>query len=371
MIVLPFFKREGLSMRSLPKFYAVITSLSLIGALASLSACSKNSSAPAAAAPTTSSAPVEDTSASGAAAGAVGGALSSSGSGGSYTSVLRKPENFWANATQKLLKFIPDAFASTACPTFATTGAGCATSSTNMWLTYSDCSFGSSLATWTGFQLIAEAQNTGAVPSNTSCGTFPNPGDNNMLIRQMVTNGTNSTTPATLSRTNAFGTVTTIDHSTANLANFNSDSITANIGSGYGTVVGFNGTGKRNSLEIETRIHSTGRFDHSISTQAHGSLTINETSSSERTVSGELTVYHNLLEVIGTSTFNSVVHEDGCCVPVSGNITTTFAAGGVGPTVAGSAYVGQIEVLTFTGCGTGSLQTVSGSTVSVILSNCF
>ena len=304
---------------------------------------------------------VEDTSASGAAAAAAGGALSTSNSSGTLASA-KKP-SLLQQSFGTAYSWIPDASASTACPTFATTGAACSASGSRLWLNYAACSFGNSNATWTGTQLLQMSSGSAA------CGTFPNPGASATLTRQFVT-AASSTTPSSVTRTNAFGTTVTLDDATSNLGNFDSQTIATLANGGYGTQVTFNGSGARSAVTLARKVSVSTRFSHSIS----GSLTVTESASSStsRVLSGSIKVFHNLLKVVGTSRFDNVTHSNTCCVPVSGSVTTTFAAGSnVSPSIAGALVVGKSETLTFTGCGTASLQAADGTTASVSLSSCF
>jgi hypothetical protein len=292
---------------------------------------------------------VEDTSSTGAVAGAIGGALSSSASGG--TSQLKIMDSA-----------IVSPMAAT-CPTFATTGTGCAVSGGTMWLTYSACKFSGSTATFTGVQALIMSAGTAA------CGTFPHPGVNSTLKRQYVT-ASGSTTPSSLVRQSATGTYLAIDNHTTNLSNFDSATLAPIVNGGYGVSVSFNSSGARDQITFGHRINVTGDFDQTV----YGTLNITESgsSASSRSVSGTVTVYHNGLQVIGTSVLSSLVHSNTCCLPTSGTITTTFSAGAnVSPTTLGSLYVGKSESLAFTGCGTGTLTKYDGSVVSVSLNRCF
>lgn len=285
-----------------------------------------------------SSSTVDDTSASGAAASAVGGAIAGSGPSGKETRSER----------------------TTACPTLKATTGCTQTSSTLVDLAYNTCSFGTSQATWSG---TLEVGVTGG--GNTiTCGTFPfNGSSTGTITRQFVDGGGN---PSTATRTSALGTVVTIDHQTADLGNYQGDAISANVGSGYGAVVTWT-SGKRTGIELRERVHST-LFDHSV----NGSVTISESSgiaAANRTVTGSVDVYHNKLKVKGTSTFNNVVYNDTCCTPVSGSVSTAFAATSQSGT-AGAALDGKTETLTFTGCGTGTLVDYRGQSSNVTLSHC-
>ncbi len=299
----------------------------------------------------------DDTSTSGAAASVVGGALSSSNSGGTIAK---------SSIPKNLFSFIPSATASatSSCPTALTSsGSYCTASGSTMWLSLNDCSYGTSTATWSGVEAITIS------PNSVSCGTFPSPGVNGTLIRQFV-NAASSTTPSTATRTSSTGIDVTIDDSTANLGNFDSVSISAIANGGYGTRVNYNSSGIRSSMTIARRFHSGILFDHSVT----GDLSINEAAanSTSRVISGTISVYHNILRIVGNSTFNRVTHSDTCCVPVSGSITTQFVPGvNRSATTLGSALIGKTETLTFTGCKTATLQKYNGTTVDVTLNHCF
>jgi hypothetical protein len=319
----------------------------LIATLIVSSGCSK----------TTDSSEAEDTSASGAAAALVGGSISNSNSGGTLSLNSKTNKSF----LQKSFDFMPQALASTSCPTYASV-AGCATNSHSMWLSYNSCSFGTSSATWTGIQSLIMSV------GNASCGTFPNPGASATLTRQFVT-ASNGTVPSSATRTNSFGDRITIDEATANLSNFDGVAISTLANSGYGSQVTFNGSGARSSIVIGRRIVDTGLFDFSTT----GTINISEASaaSTTRTLSGSVRTYHNYLKVIATSTFNSVTHSNTCCLPVSGSITTVFTQGTGAPTSIGALIIGKSEQLVFTGCGTGNLTKTDGTTSAFALTNCF
>lgn len=317
----------------------------LISAAILIVGCSKSST-------DTTVALSEDSSASGAAASSVGGAVSSSSSGGSLT-MNQRPGSIW-NLVQ------PPALAANVCPTIKTAaGAGCTQVSANViGLGYSTCSFGMSTATWTG-----NLEVTLSPASAVTCGTFPAPVSAS-LQRQFVSA---PGTPGTASRTSASGTVVVIDNQAANLGNFDTQTIAANIGTGYGSAVAFNGAGVRTGVTVKQRVYVTGGFDHSVV----GSVSISE-SGTTKTASGSVTVYHNKLKVIGTSTFTNVTYNNTSCVPVSGTISTAFAAGtNVAPTAFGAAVVGKTETITFNADGTATLADAGGTSSTVKMSHCF
>lgn len=303
-----------------------------------------------------------DESASGAAASAVGGALSGTSASGSlaiYKMQQQDPvHGFWMMVAKAIEP--KQAMASTLCPTFATTGSGCSASGSSMWLSYNDCTF-QGYATWTGVQKITKSSGTA------TCGSFPTPPASGTLYRQFVT-ASGSNTPGTVSllADNWSG---VIDNSSSNLSNFDGQTITAIQNGGYGAEVSFNASGARAGVNFAHRVYVTGVFDHTVK----GSLSITEgNGASSRAINGSVTVYHNRVRVVGTSNFSNVVHEDICCLPVSGTITTTFAAGAnVSPTNLGSLLVGKSESLTFTGCGTATYTSASGAVSNVTLNRCF
>jgi hypothetical protein len=301
-----------------------------------------------------------DTSSSGVVASSIGGALSDSSSGGTQA-FYKKFNNPVTASWQNEFAIVPKASAAGLCPTFLTMGTGCSTTGGTMWLTYSDCTF-TGHAEWNGVQAITMSA------GSASCGTFPSPGASQTLSRQIVTT-TGGSTPGSLTLT-AGGLTATIDDATANLGNFDSQIIASNVGSGYGSKVTFNSSGFRSNLSLAHHLTVDFLLDHSVT----GSVTVTEsTPASSRTLNGTVTVYHNLMRIVGTSILSNVVHENVCCLPVSGSITTSFAAGQnvTTPRAGGDKYIGKSEVLTFTGCGTATFQDINGNTANVTLNRCF
>jgi hypothetical protein len=303
----------------------------------------------------------EDSSSSGAVAESVGGALSGTGSNGTLAYFSPKINSHKMHSFLHFLNPLEMAHAAGLCPTFRSVN-NCAAGSENLWLTYDACSFANSAAEWVG---VVELTPTANTPP--SCGTFPNPGPNNSLYRQYVA-ASGSTTPYSVAVTTSYGTYAVIDDHTSNLQNFNGDTITPLLNSGYGSEVTYGANGGRKTLALAHREWSTGLFDFTVS----GSLNVSETSgASTRTVTGSVTVYHNRLQIIGTSTLNNVVHNDSCCLPVSGSITTVFSAGSVSPTQLGALAIGKSETMTFDGCGQATLQGYDGTEKTVSLSKCY
>jgi hypothetical protein len=251
--------------------------------------------------------------------------------------------------------WIQTANASSACPTLATNaGAGCTqVNAQTVDLSYNSCSFGNSAATWSGVLQIADA-------TNVTCGTFPN----TTLTRQFVTS-TSDSTPSSGVRTGSDLTIT-VDHATPNLGNYQGDTIAPTIGAGYGIGVNWAGAPAIRVAMIINQHVSSPVFDHSVT----GTLGISETNgASNRMVSGQVVVYHNLVKVKATSTFSNVVYTDVCCLPTDGSISTAFAATSQSGAT-GQALDGKSETLTFTGCGTATLTQINGKTIDVTLSHC-
>lgn len=102
-------------------------------------------------------------------------------------------------------------------------------------------------------------------------------------------------------------------------------------------------------------------WDHSVSTGASG-LTVT-TSGSSRTVSGTVTVQHNILKYTAQATLNNVTYGDAsCCFPTAGSLTTKYSSG---------QHAGKSESLAFTAiCGEATLTTASGQTMAYTLQHC-
>ncbi len=307
----------------------------------------------------------EDVSVTGSAINAVGGAMSSSGSSGILASIKRPlPRTLLKNNFIEMLagvRFIPEAFASVLCPSYRTAqGAGCTATGSDFWLSYNDCRYSGSLASWQGALEIELSSGTA------TCGSFPSLLPNGFLYRQFVSSA-GVTTPSTATVTTPLGIVVHVDDASTNLSNFDGATISTILRGGYGSAIGFGPTGIRNSLVFGHREYISSVFDHSVT----GSLTIAPTSLNTRTITGSVTVYHNIMKVIGTVQFSGLAHSDSCCWPTSGAVTTSFSAGSLAPTTTGAAAVGKQEIMTLTGCGTASLQSYDGTTKNVSFTRCF
>jgi hypothetical protein len=102
-----------------------------------------------------------------------------------------------------------------------------------------------------------------------------------------------------------------------------------------------------------------------------GQVSVAETlGATSRTVTGNVTVYHNILRVKGNSVFNAVTYSDVCCVPTGGSITTTFTATSQSGAT-GKAYDGKTETISFTGCGTATITGTDGKSTNVTLDHCY
>ena len=340
------------------KYQSLRTMYSILALAMAISGCS--------AAPqgTTTGNPItysEDTSASGAVAGAVGGALSSSSTTGTFGFYnLHQRSNFFGQLINSL--FLPKALAGGLCPTYRTnTPSKCTASGGTLWLTLNNCAYSGESAFWNGVETLTSSS------GSATCGTFPTPGASGFIERQYVTVA-GSTTPSTATLNTFSGINSTVDDQSSNLSNFDNATIATIANGGYGTRVNFNSNGARNQVIIARRVVASGDFDHSIS----GTITVNEAvGASSRTLTGSVQIYHNLLRVIGAATFNNVVHDDTCCLPISGSISTVFSAGTVSPTTLGQYAVNKTETLTFTACGRAVLQTYDGVTENVELNRCF
>lgn|GEM_PF-1310711 len=313
---------------------------------------------------TTTTTVSDDSSASGAVASSVGGALSNSNSTGAVAFYDESSKNFRNSIIQKKLWEVfrgSFAEAATTCPTILTSsGSECSISGAKVDLTYSSCTYGNGGATFNGTLELSASDST-----SLSCGTFPSNLANNVYLQRQFVSAPG--TPGTGTRTNKRGVTVNVDHQTANLGNFDNQTISANIGSGYGSQVQFDGAGKRKAVVIRQRLYVTGGFDHSVD----GTLTVSADGTS-RTVNGTVKVYHNKVKVVGTSTFTNLVYDKGSCIPVSGTLSTSFAAGAnVATTIIGNQLVGKSESLEFIGSNQANYIQADGTTSTVELTHCY
>jgi hypothetical protein len=300
-----------------------------------------------------SSTTAEDTSASAAVAAVVSGALNSSSSSGTLS--LQTP----AAAPSIWKRFfnagVTRALASGACPTPTNGVSGCSANGGVMTLTYSDCSFSGSSATWSGAAVLGSSSGS----FSAHCGSYLPSGYSSNWILTRQFSGSLHNSPTT--RTTGSGTLVELDTS-SNVGDYNDDA-----GIGGGTAVTFSGT-ERTQLAIPgMRVHassgSSQLFDDTVVTKG-SPLTISDNGTTQ-TVTGSLTVYHNLVYATGTSTLQNVTFTQGCCTPTSGSIETTFTS------TQTARYNGQTETLTFQGCGQALITHVDTSMETVSLPNCF
>ena len=288
----------------------------------------------------------EDTSTSGNVAAVLGGAVNNASITGTHSWWQEDavPQSRWAGLFRELTLLSP-AVAGGTCPTVVSGSSNCSAAGTSETLTYSSCTFQTGGATWNGSQLIMVS------PGSVACGVFPAAGT--------YTGSYQRTFGASTTRAAGTGTVASLD---------TLGTVTAFNGTIYsgGTTVTFN-SGNRTGITIGgINIASAGKFNHSITTIGSSPVNFNEMTF---TASGTVIAYNNLAQVKGTSTVN-VAFQPGCCLPVSGTISTTFSAvNGFAPAIAG--YAGETETLTLNGCGTGTLVAVDGSTNTVSLTQCF
>lgn len=303
----------------------------------------------------------EDNSATGSLVASIGGALSESDStstAAAYLSPLRSRAT-----SQKLLnQWITPCFAgTTSCPKIKTADStNCTTNGSAIDMTYQDCHFGNNTSvSWNG---TLEVSLSGSPSTAVSCGTWPQLSSfTGALQRQFISNGT----VGSVTRTNAKGKVVTIDHYSTDLANQLGETIAANIGSGYGTQVFFDGSGHRNRLVVKQRVY-TSVWDHSIFVDVN----LAESNGNRTITSGTSIVYYNKLKAKGVTTFTDVAFDSTCCQPVSGVITTNFTCSTSAVLCTASEFNNKSESLTITGCGTATFNDVNNNSSSVSIGQC-
>jgi hypothetical protein len=101
-------------------------------------------------------------------------------------------------------------------------------------------------------------------------------------------------------------------------------------------------------------------WDHTVTAASGLTVTV---AAGVPSVSGTVTVQHNLAKFTSTAVFNDVTWgAGGCCFPTSGSVTNTFTSG---------ANATKSETLSFTNdCGETTLTTAAGKTVSLTLLHC-
>jgi hypothetical protein len=351
---------------------------------------------------------VEDMSTSGTVASVLGGALAFSDASGTYAlnDFARRPSRL--GPIEQILNSLPSAVAAAnTCPTLTST-TGCAASGANFNLTYgapgSSCSFvtTSPAPTWSGYM------QTNAAGTTAACGTFPAVASITTFSRQFTNSGFSA--PGIGSRTAVSGTVVTIDDTTSNAAGTPTGTLGTNTftpnttANAYGNFDGdvFPTTpiagctagcskvtftsGVRTQISFLHHLSANGAFLEFDQTTFTGTLsgspavtptitpiTIATDSGGVRTITaGTVTTFNNLANVYGVSTLENLVFNNTCCTPISGTISTRFAAGQAKANALSVFYVtGISETLTFTACGTAVLTSTTGTASQVNLNHCF
>jgi hypothetical protein len=353
---------------------------------------------------------VEDMSTSGTVAAVLGGALAFSDSGGTFAlnDFSRRPSRL--GPIEQILNSLPSAVAaSNTCPTLKST-TGCANSGANFNLTFgatgTSCSFAAAATTpaptWSGYMQTIAAGTTAA------CGTFPAVANITTFSRQFTNSGFSA--PGVGSRTAVSGTVVTIDDTNNNTAGTPTGSLGTNHFTANTTANAFGNfdgdvfpttpiagctagcsqvtfaSGVRTQISFLHHLSANGAFLEFDQTTFTGTLSgtpaitptitpiaIATDSAGTRTITaGTVTTFNNLANVYGVSTLENLVFNNQCCTPISGTISTRFAAGQAAANALTAFYVtGISETLTFSGCGTAVLTSTTGTASQVNINHCF
>jgi hypothetical protein len=145
----------------------------------------------------------------------------------------------------------------------------------------------------------------------------------------------------------------------------------APLSTGVTVVCGGNGCASSRTLQFNGS-HLTGTlsptgsspqniWDHTLTTSLN--LLQVTGSGASRSVSGMVTVQHNLSKYTAEVNFNNVTYTDAaCCFPTGGSVTANVING---------KNQGQTETLTFNGaCGSATLKDLGGSTSTFIMHHC-
>jgi hypothetical protein len=99
-------------------------------------------------------------------------------------------------------------------------------------------------------------------------------------------------------------------------------------------------------------------WDHTVTSSG---LTLTS-SGGNRVVSGSVTVQHNIIHALSTTTFNDVTYGDSsCCFPTSGSVSTSYSKG----------LVGKTESMEFSStCGETTFTDTEGKSASFTLTQC-
>lgn len=137
-----------------------------------------------------------------------------------------------------------------------------------------------------------------------------------------------------------------------NLFNFDDAVIMPTIADGYGTSVHYDDHSLINQISLAENVS-----EHTVVGGAH----VTQKNGQPFIPVAYMTVYQNVLHLIGKSQLKNLAFNDTCCTPVSGTIATQFNAGSnVSPSDQGARYVGKTETLTFDGCGSAQLRDIDG-----------
>lgn len=286
------------------------------------------------------------------AVGTVGGAVAST-SGDPISMLIKHQDSLYADILRSVSP-ISLAFATSIgeCPTAELAHSGtCISPSGNNSMTLvfpsGGCVYGGGTGPiWIGGTVLT----TGPGNSAPVCGSYPF--INGVGITSLTRTYTGSLLSSPTARTNAPGTVTVdIDTSAPSSSVFvsaeSSSAVGGTIGWEYSIPAGggYERTYVSNSeheLTVTARLigysgsSPSGKveFDHTISTtDVAGTstplqLTLAGSGASEtQTLNGSLNFQHNLLKMTGSTEFNDVVFDSGCCYPVSGSVTTSFTGG--------------------------------------------
>lgn len=130
------------------------------------------------------------------------------------------------------------------------------------------------------------------------------------------------------------------------------------------------GTITINGSHLTATYNSLTYWDHTVTTgtaSSNSPLTVTVSGSGvtqTKTISGSVTVQHNLLKTTSVSTFSNVTYNKAdCCFPVSGSISTTYSGGSLD---------GKTESFSFDGssCGVGTVTKTDGTTATVTMIHC-
>lgn len=297
----------------------VISIAALAAVSAAITACGKA---------TTADSSANESSSELAVAGAVGGSGAGTNVGLNSLEPALHPSLF--ARVQSFLTPISSAVARASCPYYIAGSTSC--SSNAVTFTYDDCSFGNSVATWTGSQTL---QFGGGATCDTT--TLPLTGSGTL---------TRNLAPGTV-RFSPSGLAVALD--------------TQNASGWYQQVSGgflITGVAGGHTVTIDGLHMVSAHWDHTLSTITPLQVTID--GSGNRTfVSGTAQIQHNLAKYVGSVVFNEVYVPAGSCFPSSGSVTTTFTGSRSGS-----------ETLQFNG-GSSATLTSNGQSTSVTLSHCF